>query len=313
MKSQLSSPNILFNPYSRFLKEKFGERVYKVSVDGGFTCPNRDGTVSVEGCTYCNNSSFRPETADRLIPVADQVQEGMAFLRKRYGAGKFIVYFQPFSNTHAPLDVLIPLYESAMDHPDIVGLSVGTRPDCIDEEKLAWFEELARMRFVTLEYGLQSIYDATLERINRGHDYECWLNAMEQTRNRGVYIGAHVILGFPWETREEILHTAGAVSDKGIDFLKLHHLHIVKGTALEKEYRNKPFHLLNLDEYAELVVDFLERLNPEIRIERLYGSAPRDQLVEPVWKRSRGEIRHAIESRMEERGTWQGRLYRKQS
>jgi len=301
----------LYNPYGSFLREKFGERVYKVSVDGGMSCPNRDGTVSDKGCTYCNNRSFRPATADRLKPVTEQARDGMDFLKKRYGARKFIVYFQPFSNTHASLDVLAPLYESAIDHQDVVGLSVGTRPDCIDESKIAWFENLAHTRFVTLEYGLQSIYNSTLERINRGHDYECWLNAIEKTRNRGIYIGTHLILGFPWEEREEILNTAAVLSPKGIHFLKLHHLHIVKGSILEREYRNQPFHLLDSDEYVELVIDFIEKLNPLILIERFYGTAPREQLVGPIWSKSKGGIRYAIESRMKERNTWQGRLYNK--
>jgi radical SAM protein (TIGR01212 family) len=298
-----------YNAYGRFLKEKFGGRVYKVSVDGGFSCPNRDGTVGINGCTYCNNDSFRPGTASRLKPVGEQVLTGMDYLRKRYGAEKFIVYFQPFSNTHAPLEELIPVYESAIAHPDIVGLSVGTRPDCVDDDKIAWFEKLARNLFVTLEYGLQSIYDKTLERINRGHDYRCWLDAVQRTGNRGIWIGTHMILGFPWETREEVLQSARAISDKGIDFLKLHHLHVVKNTEMEREFLSNPFPLPDLDEYVELVVDFLERLNPAIRIERLFGSAPPDQLVGPVWNKSKAGIRHRIEQRLKERDTWQGRLY----
>lgn len=310
MCSQSPFPGNRYNAYGRFLKQKFGGRVYKVSVDGGFSCPNRDGTVGVQGCTYCNNNSFRPGTAGRLKPVGEQVLTGMQYLKKRYGAEKFIVYFQPFSNTHAPLEDLVPVYESAIDHPDIVGLSVGTRPDCIDDDKIAWFEELARTLFVTLEYGLQSIHDNTLARINRGHDYGCWIDAVQRTRNRGIWIGTHLILGFPWETREAVLQAAGAISDKGIDFLKLHHLHVVKNTGMEKEFRDHPFHLLDLDEYVELAVDFLERLNPEIRIERLFGSAPPDQLVGPVWEKSKGGIRHRIEQRLKERNTWQGRLYK---
>jgi len=310
MSSRSPFPGNRYNAYGSFLKEKFGRRVYKVSVDGGFSCPNRDGTVSVNGCTYCNNSSFRPQTASRLKPVGEQLRTGMEYMKKRYGAEKFIVYFQPFSNTHAPLQDLVPVYESAIDHPDVVGLSVGTRPDCIDGEKIAWFEALARSYFVTLEYGLQSISDRTLERINRGHDYGCWLDAMQRTRNRGIWIGTHLILGFPWEAREEIVQSAEAISDKGIDFLKLHHLHVVKNTEMEREFRGNPFHLMDLDAYVELVVDFLEQLNPAIRIERLFGSAPPDQLGGAGWEKSKGGIRHRIEQRLDERNTWQGRLYK---
>jgi uncharacterized protein len=297
-----------YSAYGRFLKETFGCRVYKVSVDGGFNCPNRDGTLGSGGCTYCNNLSFRPASADRRRSISEQVDDGIGYLKKRYGAEKFIVYFQPYTNTHAPLEVLIPLYQAALSHKDIVGLSVGTRPDCVDEEKIAWFESLARTRFVVLEYGLQSIYDRTLERINRGHDFQCWLDAMSRSRDRGIWLGTHLILGFPWETREEMLKAAEVISDKGVNFLKLHHLHIVRDTEMGIDYQRHPFPLLELADYADLVVDFLERLNPEIWIERLFGSAPEKHLIGPVWGRGKGEIRHHIERRLAERNTYQGRL-----
>ena len=297
---------IRYNTYGNFLKKQFGCRVYKVSVDGGFSCPNRDGTVAAGGCAYCNNDSFRPKSATRLKPVSEQVQEGMAYLRKRHGAEKFIVYFQPFTNTHAPLEALIPLYEAAINHPDVVGLSVGTRPDCVDEEKIAWLENQARTHFVTLEYGLQSIYDGTLARINRGHNFQCWLDAMDRTRNRGIWLCTHLILGFPWETREEMLHTADVISDKGLNFLKLHHLHIVRNTAMATEYQANPFPLLDLEDYANLVADFLERLNPEIVVERLFGTAPKDQLIGPLWGKSKAEIQRYIEQTLAVRNAYQG-------
>ena len=307
--SRIPNPNsrARYNSYGRFLKERFGCRVYKVSVDGGFSCPNRDGSIAVGGCTYCNNDSFRPKSASRLKSVSDQVTEGIEFLRKHNGARKFIVYFQPFTNTHAPLENLIPLYESAIRHPDVVGISLGTRPDCIDEGKISWLEKLACTHFVTLEYGLQSIYDTTLARINRGHDFQCWLDAMRRTRDRGIWLCTHLILGFPWETREEMLYSAEAISDKGLNFLKLHHLHIVRNTAMEREYRANPFPLLGLEEYADLVVDFLERLNPAIVVERLFGTAPKDQLIGPVWGKSKAEIRALIEQRLVARNSHQGK------
>jgi uncharacterized protein len=298
---------IRYNSYGRFLRKKFGCRVYKVSVDGGFSCPNRDGTVAVGGCIYCNNDSFRPRSANRLKSIADQVAEGIAYLRKRYDAQKFIVYFQPFTNTHAPLDVLIPLYEAAMDHPDVIGLSLGTRPDCVDESKLAWLEKIAASRFVTLEYGLQSVYDSTLVRINRGHSSQCWLDAMNRTRDRGIWLGTHLILGFPWETREQMLHAADVLSNTGLNFLKLHHLHIVRETGMSRIYQEEPFPLLELEDYADLVVDFIERLNPDIFIERLFGSAPEHQLIGPLWRKTAAEIRYFIEQRFVERNAWQGK------
>ncbi len=244
--SGIRNLGIRYNAYGRFLKERFGRRVYKVSVDAGFSCPNRDGTVAVGGCIYCNNDSFRPRTANRLKSVSEQVREGIEFFRRRNNAEKFIIYFQPFTNTHAPLEELIPLYETALSHPDVVGISIGTRPDCIDEDKLAWLEKAASIHFVTLEYGLQSVYDTTLARIHRGHNFQCWLDAMQRTRDRGIRLCAHLILGFPWESREEMLRAAEVISDKGLDFLKLHHLHVVRGTELENEYRSKPFPLLRI-------------------------------------------------------------------
>jgi uncharacterized protein len=299
-------PEIRYNSYGRFLKERFGCRVYKVSVDGGFSCPNRDGTIAVGGCTYCNNDAFRPKSAESLKPISQQVSEGIEFLRKRYKAEKFVVYFQSFTNTHAPLEVLIPLYEEALNHPDVAGLSLGTRPDCVDEQKLLWLEELAKTYFVTLEYGLQSVYDTTLARINRGHNFQCWMDAIKRARNRGIWLCTHLILGFPWESREEMLRSADILSDTGLNFLKLHHLHVVQNTIMEKEYKSKPFPLLGMEEYADLVVDFLERLNPAIFIERLFGAAPENLLVGPIWGKSKGEIRRTIEQRLAIRNTRQG-------
>jgi uncharacterized protein len=302
---------IRYNSYSRFLKERFGCRVYKVSIDGGFSCPNRDGTVATGGCTYCNNDSFRPKSAESLKPISQQVSEGIEFLRKRYRAEKFIAYFQPFTNTHAPIERLIPLYEEALHHPDVIGLSLGTRPDCVDEQKLRWLEKLAQTCFVTLEYGLQSVYDTTLARINRGHNFQCWVDAMNRTRNRGIWLCTHLILGFPWENKEEILRAADILPTTGLNILKLHHLHVVRNTRMEEEYLSHPFPLLGLEEYADLVVDFLERLNPAIFIERLFGTAPEDLLIGPVWGKSKGEIQRTIEQRLAIRNTYQGFRYLK--
>jgi uncharacterized protein len=298
-----------YNAYGAYLKQRFGCRVYKVIVDGGFTCPNRDGTVAVGGCTYCNNESFRPEAVRRLLPIGEQVRLGVEYLRRRYRSRKFVVYFQPFSNTYAPLERLVAMYEEALAHPEVVGLAVGTRPDCVDDAKLEWFGRQAQSRFVTLEYGLESVHDATLERINRGHDFRCWADAVARTRGRGIDICAHVILGFPWESRDEILAMAGVVSKAGIDSIKLHHLHVVSHTAMAREYLRQPFRVLEYQEYLELVVDFLERLSPGIRVERLFGLAPETDLIAPRWGMTKAEIQYDIECRLASRQTWQGRLY----
>ncbi len=298
-----------YNSYGAFLRRKYGCRVGKVSVDAGFTCPNRDGTAGLGGCAYCDGDSFVPESVSRARPVAEQVAAGIEYLRARYRARKFIAYFQPRTNTHAPLDRLVPLYEEAMAHEDIVGLAVGTRPDAVDEDKLAWFEQLAGARFVTLEYGLQSAHDRTLERIRRGHDYACWRKAVERTRGRGIYVTAHLILGFPWESREEMLSMAAAVSAAGVDFLKLHHLHVLRGTAMGAEFERAPFALPSYGEYVGLVVDFLERLDPDVCLERLFALAPEDRLLAPRWGKSKAEMQFDIEQALARRRTWQGRLF----
>ena len=300
-----------YNAFGPFLKERFGCRVYKVSVDAGLSCPNRDGTLGVGGCTYCSNDAFRPATALPSDPIDAQVKNGIRFLKGRYRARKFIVYFQPFTNTHAPLERLIPRYETALRHPDVVGLAVGTRPDCIDEAGIRWFEELARERFVTIEYGLESMHDSTLARIRRGHTYACWREAVLKTRGRGIHVGAHLILGFPWETRDQMLAMAGAVSAAGVDFLKLHHLHVIRGTALGDEFLQAPFPLLVYEEYLDLVVAFLELLDPAVCLERLFGVAPGTSLLGPHWGKTKAEIQHDLERALEKRATWQGRLYRK--
>src|SRR2546421_4202144 len=190
-----------FRSYNRWLQEKFGERVYKVIVDAGFTCPNRDGTVALGGCAYCNNNSFRPPSAIKTDPIRDQVREGIEYIRKRFDAHKFIIYFQPFSNTYAETEYLRQLYFDAIDHPEVVGLAIGTRPDCVDEEKIEMIDEIARRTFVSLEFGVESIYDATLRRGRCRHASSACLRAMEITRRTSIHIGAHIILGFPWETR----------------------------------------------------------------------------------------------------------------
>jgi radical SAM protein (TIGR01212 family) len=298
-----------YNSFGYFLKEKFGCRVHKIVVDAGFTCPNRDGTVGFGGCTYCSNDAFRPGTARRTEPIPRQVEAGIAHLKRRYRAQKFIVYFQPYSNTYAPLGQLIPLYESAVGHPEVVGIAVGTRPDCVDAQKIAWFEGLARKLFVTLEYGLESIHDPTLERINRGHDFAGWLEAVRQTRGRGIHIGAHLILGFPWESREQVLATPGAISDAGLDFLKIHHLHVVRHTALAREFLDHPFPLPGYEEYLSLLTEFLELLNPAIRVERIAGLAPEGLLLGPQWGRTKAEIQRDVERALAARDTWQGKRY----
>jgi radical SAM protein (TIGR01212 family) len=302
---ELAQPR--FRSYNRWLQEKFGERVYKVIVDAGFTCPNRDGRVAVGGCAYCNNNSFRPPSAIKTDPIRDQVREGIEYIRKRFDAHKFIIYFQPFSNTYAETDYLRRLYTDALDHPDVVGLAIGTRPDCVDEDKIRMIDAIAERTFVSLEFGVESIYDDTLRRVNRGHDYAAFLRAIRMTRGRSIHIGSHLILGFPWETREQWLAMADEMSRVGIDALKIHHLHIVRGTALAAEYVRNPFRVLGYEEYLDLLCEFVERLDPNIIIERMFGEAPLGLLVAPDWRRTKNDLVRDIKRVFEERDVRQGR------
>jgi uncharacterized protein len=266
-----------------FLRERFGCRVQKISVDAGLSCPNRDGTLSTGGCIYCNARGSGTGAHLRGMGIAEQLEKGKAFLSKRYKARKFLAYFQSYSNTYAPVETLERLYAEALGVPDVVGLSIGTRPDCVDESKLALLESLARDHLIWIEYGLQSARDETLARINRGHDFQCFERAVAATRGRGIHICAHVILGLPGETRNHMRRTADALAALKIDGVKLHLLYVVKGTPLETLYRDGDYQPLEQAEYVDLVCDFLERLPPETVIQRLTGDPHEEELVAPFW------------------------------
>jgi len=300
-----------YNAFGQSMKDLYGQPVYKVNVDAGFTCPNRDGTVSVGGCIYCNNDSFRPSACTSAASVHEQIEKGIPYLKRRYGAEKFLVYFQPFTNTYAPVAILERLYREALDNPGVVGLAIGTRPDCVDEGKIALLEDLAREHFILVEYGLQSIYDRTLEFINRGHDFARFRSAVSMTAGRGIRIGAHLILGFPTETRDEMLAMADVISKLPIGFLKLHQLQVIRHTALAELHAQKPFPTFSYEEYLELVSDFLERLSPDIVLQRLFAAAPEDILIGPVWNRTRSEFLNDLDAYLERVGSFQGKKYDK--
>jgi radical SAM protein (TIGR01212 family) len=296
-----------YNSFGKYMKRRFGTTVYKVSVDAGFTCPNRDGTVGTEGCIYCNNDSFRPNSCRPAFSLGEQIRSGIASIRKRHKAEKFLIYFQPYTNTYAPIGELETLYREALSDSSAVGLVIGTRPDTVDGEKVALLQSLAEKYFVLVEYGMQSMYDRTLEFINRGHDYRMFLSALDLTRDRGIFIGAHVIMGFPTETREEMLLMADELSHLPVEFLKIHQLLVVRGTALETIYRENPFHLFGYDEYLDFVAEFIERLSPRIVLERLFATAPDSILIAPCWGKSRQEILRDIEKKLNAKETWQGK------
>jgi radical SAM protein (TIGR01212 family) len=296
-----------YNAFGQYMKALYGLPVYKVNVDAGFTCPNRDGSIATGGCIYCNNDSFRPSACTSTVSLHNQISKGIPYLRSRYGAEKFIVYFQPYTNTYASIDILERLYHEALDNPGVVGLAIGTRPDCVDEEKIALLESLSKEFFILVEYGLQSIYDRTLKFINRGHDYACFRNAIAMTTGRGIKVGAHLILGFPTETRSEMLAMADELSMLPIEFLKIHQLQVVRDTALAELYSAKPFRTFGYEEYIAILAEFLERLDPRIVLQRLFAASPDDILIAPVWNRTRSEFLNDLDAYLENRGSYQGK------
>jgi uncharacterized protein len=302
-----------FNAYPDYFRKIFGARVQKVSIDAGFTCPNRDGTKGTGGCTYCNNNAFNPSYCVPEKSVTKQIEEGTIFHKKRYReAVSYLAYFQAYSNTYAPLDILRNLYEEALKYPGILGLIIGTRPDCVDNEKLEYFKELSERHYLAVEYGIESCYEKTLRRINRGHSFKEAAEVVRITAELGINTGAHFIFGLPGESREEMLVEAEIISDLPLKTVKFHQLQIIKGTAMEMEFRNNPsdFKLFDWEEYLDFVICFIERLNPSIVIERFTGEAPPRFLTEQIWGKKRtDQIVSLIENRLESLDTWQGKFY----
>ena len=302
-----------FNSFPEYFKKYYGERVQKLSIDAGFTCPNRDGTVGRGGCAYCNNESFNPSYCNPQKSVSQQMQQGINFHKVRYRkAQRYLAYFQTFSNTYAPLEKLRALYNEALSVPDVIGIVIGTRPDCVDDEKLDYLAELNKTHYVAVEYGMESCYNRTLERINRGHTVEQCIQAIEATASRGIRTGIHLIFGLPGETRQEILDQVEIINKLPIDTIKLHQLQIAKGTAFAEQYAQNPeeFDLFERDEYIDFVIKFLERLNPKIIVERFANEMPlRYMAVEADWGGIRiAELWRLLEQRMAECNTWQGKF-----
>lgn len=300
-----------YNDFPTYFRNKFSERVQKVSVDAGFTCPNRDGTKGLGGCTYCNNKTFKPTYCNLKSSVASQIQEGVEFFGKKYKSMKFLAYFQAFTNTYAPLENLKELYEEALQHPKIVGLVISTRPDTVSSELFDYLAGLSKEVYVMVEFGLESHQDKSLRLINRGHTFAESVWALEETAKRGINNCAHFILGLPGETRSELLDQAKIISKLPIKNLKLHQLQIHKGTMLEKEYLQNPdqFNLYTVEAYIELVVDYLELLNPHIIVERFVSEAPAEMLIAPKWGLKNFEFVAKVEKRLKQRNTFQGRLF----
>jgi hypothetical protein len=305
--------NRRYNSYADWFSTLFGKRVQKVSINAGFTCPNRDGTLGYGGCTYCNNEAFIPAYCTPAMSVSRQIEQGMEFHRQRYRrADSYLAYFQAYTNTYADTERLMGLYDQALNHPGVAGIVIGTRPDCVNGELLDRLGVMARDYFVMVEYGIESVSDETLKRINRGHDFAAAVKAVEDTTARGINTGAHLIFGLPGESRAQIIASAGVISALPLTSLKIRQLQLIKGTVMADEYRADPdaFDLYTLEQYLDLVISFCERLAPSIMIDRISGEAPPRLLDDPRdWHMRSNEIFRLFEQRLEERGTWQGRLY----
>ena len=290
-------------------QHRFGTRVQKISLDGGFTCPNVDGTVAIGGCTFCDNKAFSPSRRVKRDAIASQIERGIERLKRRYNNDKFIAYFQPATNTYGPLEKLRTLWETALEDPRVVGLVIGTRPDCVPDEVLDLVDEFAEQHYVSLELGVQTIHDASLEWMNRGHGHAAAVEAMERVAGRKFEVSLHIMLGLPGETKEMMLDTARQVALWNPEGVKIHNLYVVERTKLADQYRSGEVSMLELDEYIDHLCDFLELLPPEMVIERISGDAPPDNLVAPAWCSHKGSIKQRLIDEFERRGTFQGSKY----
>ncbi|MGI6719191.1 MAG: TIGR01212 family radical SAM protein [Bacteroidales bacterium] len=299
-----------YNSYPKYFRKLFGQRIQKLSINAGFTCPNRDGTVGIGGCTYCNALAFNPSYCNPKKSVTYQMSEGKDFHKTRYRrASKYLAYFQTFSNTYSSLDKLKELFSEALAFPDTVGLVIGTRPDCIDDKKLDYLEKLSKDYFIKVEYGIESVYDQTLKNINRGHNYQTTKDAIIKTANRGIKVGGHLIFGLPGESKKMIVDSAREISTLPLESIKFHQLQIMKNTLMADEYAANPsnFYFYELDEYIDLVIDFIENFSPKISIERIASEVPPRFLFLPAkWDIRYDQVINLFERRLEERQTYQG-------
>ena len=306
------SNNKRYNDYSSFIRKEFGERVQKVSLDTGFTCPNRDGTKGVGGCTYCNNNTFNPYYCKPSKSITQQLDEGIAFFSKKYKTQQYLAYFQAYTNTYADIDLVKELYTEAIDHPQVIGLVIGTRPDCINEDLINFLSDLTKDYFVSLEFGVESTLDKTLEIVNRCHTYQETIDAYELAKNKGLHLGAHLILGLPGETQKDLLNHAKKLSKLPINTLKLHQLQVVKHTLMAVQLKENPemFELYSADKYIDLITEFVALLRPDIIIERFISESPAHLLIAPQWNGLKNfEMVAKIDKKLIEKDLWQGKLY----
>ena len=300
-------PHQIYNDYGAWMRRQFPFRVQKISIDAGFSCPNRDGHISHGGCTFCDNRTFNPSYCQPSKSITEQITEGKEFFRHKYPDMKYLAYFQAFSNTYATLDTLQRRYDEALSAEDVVGIVIGTRPDCVSDEILNYLESLNQQTFMIVEYGIESVSDDTLRRVNRGHNFECSRRAIIETHNRGILTGAHIILGLPGESAEDNVRQANIISALPIDILKLHQLQIIRGTQLAAEYERQPFNLYTADEYIDLCRRYIERLRPDMVLERFVSQSPKELLVAPKWGLKNYEFANRFVNYMKRMDSWQGK------
>ena len=298
-----------YNSFSKWIRERFPFRVQKISVDASFSCPNRDGSISSGGCSFCDNRTFNPSYCNRTLSIGQQISDGKAFFARKYPDMKYLAYFQAYSNTYADLDTIRRRYEEALACDGVVGLVVGTRPDCISDELLDYLERLNRQTFLTVEYGIESTCDATLERINRGHTFECSRRAIAATHDRGIITGGHIIVGLPGESAADIIRQAESISLTKLDILKIHQLQIIRGTRLAEEYAAKPFHVFSVDEYIRTIGEYIQHLRKDIVIERFVSQSPKGLLLAPDWGLKNYEFTNRLNNYLRERNIRQGSLF----
>jgi len=296
-----------YHSFNGHLRQQFGEKVCKVSLDAGFTCPNRDGTIGYGGCVYCSERGSGDFAGEKELAIPQQFAAVRDMMHKKWPQAKYLAYFQPYTNTYASVDRLRNFYEQALSEVGVVGLAISTRPDCLPPDVLDYLAELNQRTYLWVELGLQTIHERTLQWINRGHDYAQFLVGLDELTKRGIRVCGHVILGLPGETRADMLRTAQAVAELPLQGIKLHLLHILQGTPLAGQYEKEPFPLLTQEEYVSLVADILEILPPEMVIHRLTGDGPPDDLIAPLWSRKKWEVLNAIDSELVRRNTWQGK------
>jgi radical SAM protein (TIGR01212 family) len=295
-----------YNDFSTWLRRQLGCKVQKISIDAGFSCPNRDGTLATGGCVFCDNKAFSPAYCRGNKSVKRQVEDGISFFKKKYKDMKYLAYFQAFTNTYAPVEHLKSLYEEALSVEDVVGIVIGTRPDCVSDDILNYLEQLNRQTFMIVEYGIESTDNKILKRINRGHTYECSVRAIERTKERDILVGGHVILGLPGMTEEDCIREVERLNNTQLDILKLHQLQVVKDTRLAEEYLEKPFKVFNIDEYIRLVATLIKHIRPDMILDRFISQSPAEMLIAPKWGIKNYEFANALDNYLAKNNIYQG-------